>query len=206
MARRPFSPAPYPSGSHPARPTGLEFGRRMTGAVVGGSLLAAGLACVTTRDGDGAALSSSAPAVTLQVQPGSTLVAVGESTRFTTVLPAGGKALWSVVPAAAGSIDADGLFSPSGSLGQCTVVATWSQDSRVTGGAGVTVVAAPLPATTSPDLAQAAGAEQSGGGGAISNAPVVGEGLASATASVTSGGVTLEVRHGFYPNMAAVTP
>jgi hypothetical protein len=140
------------------------------------------------------------------VQPRAGLVVVGGTARFRSALPGDGRTLWSVVPAGAGSIDAEGVFSPSGSLGDCLVVATWSRDARVKGSAEVTIVAANQPATSTPDLAAAAGGEQTGAGGVLANHLLLGEGLAAATASAEAGGVTLQVRHGFFPDPASDGP
>jgi hypothetical protein len=178
---------------------GADRARTSLGLAAGGSLLVVTLACVQYKDGDRLAGPVAWPAGSLQVEPISILVAVGQVTRFTATGPVSGRVLWSVAPAAAGIIDANGVFSPSGTIMQCSVVAAWSQDTRVKGSASVTVFAAPLPANIRPDLVEAAGGLQTGAAGAIINELILDEGAVTGTS--TGAGGTIQVRHGFYPTV-----
>lgn len=135
--------------------------------------------------------------VTLTVEPSSVTVAAGSTTTFGAAPspPQGFSVVWSVTPAAAGTITNSGVFTASGIGGNCIVVATWSPSNPLTGkttsgSANVTVLQATPPST---DMAQASGAIQTSG--SIENAAIAGERFASVV-STGSGGNT-QSRSGF---------
>ena len=135
--------------------------------------------------------------VTLSVEPSPVTVAAGSTTTFgaSPSPPQGFSLVWSVTPAAAGTITNSGVFTASGSGGNCNVVASWLPSNPLTGkttsgSADVTVL---QPTPPSPDMTQASGAIQISG--SIENAAIAGERLGSVV-STGSGGNT-QSRSGF---------
>lgn len=135
-----------------------------------------------------------------QITPSNATVVTGQTFHFTASSPWGGGANWTVLPAAGGTVDAEGNFTASSLLGQYRIVAMWSKDVRYTAVATVTVVPPPPPAHLNPNLVQASGLTQATAGGNVRNAIVVGESVPAQKATSASG--NLEVRHGFEPPAA----
>ena len=69
---------------------------------------------------------------------------------------------------------------------------------RYTASANITILPGPPPALITPNFTQASGGSQVVVGTAISNAPVVGETIPAANATVVAD-PTVKVRHGFDP-------
>lgn len=133
-----------------------------------------------------------------QITPSTATVIVGQSLRFSASSPWGGGALWSVLPASGGSIDAGGNFTASAAPGQYQIVAMWNNDVRYTATASASVVPAPPPAILSTGLVQAFGHNlQTSADGSSRNAAIAGEPVPARRAASANG--TLQVRHGFYP-------
>ena len=80
-------------------------------------LLAGSLACGGSNNP--ASLPSGAGGTTITLVPASAILSTGQTVGFTTVVTAAGGVIWSVQPPAAGTIDGQGLFTPSGSVGPC---------------------------------------------------------------------------------------
>lgn len=121
----------------------------------------------------------------------------GKTVQFSASTPWGTEAIWSVVPASAGTISTTGLFTASTTPGSATVFAVWAKDVRYTANTAVLVLGPAAPAESSPNLAQTFGAQQTVAGTAITNAAVVGETVPAITATTANGAV--KVRHGFDP-------
>ena len=133
----------------------------------------------------------------MTILPESPSLLPGQTVQFSASTPWGSGAIWSVLPATAGSISTTGLFTASSTPGHATVYAVWTKDVRYTASTGLSVLAPPAPAEISPNLVQSFGAQQTVPGTAIANAVVVGETI-PAVAATTSNGV-IQVRHGFDP-------
>lgn len=157
-------------------------------------LVAFGLACSGSHvSGDRAGTVN----WTLKIQPTAPSLIPNQTVQFQAIAPWGGDALWSVVPAAAGTITATGLFTASSAIGTYTVLAVWAQDVRYTASTTVSILVAPPAAVTSANLVQASGVHQGTASGTFTNAPVVGEPVQAAQATTAS--QTIKVRHGFHP-------
>ncbi len=133
----------------------------------------------------------------LAITPASATVIAGQTQQFSASSPWGGGATWSVLPASAGSITANGTFTASATMGQCQIVAMWNSDVRYTATASVSVVASPAPAQINPSLVQTSGILQTSSSGTTRSTPVIGEAIPARTAATPSG--TEQVRHGFDP-------
>ncbi len=134
---------------------------------------------------------------TMTIQPSAPFLIAGQTVQFSAQTPWGNEALWSVLPATAGIFTPGGQFTASATPGSATVYAVWAKDVRYTASTGLTILAAPAPAVTSPNLVQAFGAQQTVPGTAITNGAVVGELVPATTAASTNQGI--QVRHGFEP-------
>lgn len=134
----------------------------------------------------------------MTVSPLQATVSPGQTVQFTATFPWGGSATWSVVPATGGSFNASGLFTASATPGKYRIVANWNGDVRYTAMAQATVLPAPLPADSTPNVVSASGQQQSSATGQIQNAAVVGEFVPAKQAAGASG--TVEIRHGFKPS------
>ena len=102
---------------------------------------------------------------TFRITPATLTLAAGQNALFAPSPYDSGRVTWSVAPATAGTIDPAGSFTASTVLGDCQVVAAWWADNNknnpvLTATATVTVVAPPRPAVSSPNVAQASGAQQ----------------------------------------------
>jgi hypothetical protein len=145
---------------------------------------------------------------TLSVSPSYVIVDSGSTTTFTAVFTGGspdaGSLTWSVTPTVGGTITGDGVYTASGTTGDCTIVATWTTSNRVLGGdfrgsATVEVLTLPqLDVTLNPGLVQASGAIQMFG--AIQNAAIVGQLIPSVISTDTT--TEIQVRSGFTPPVA----
>lgn len=156
-------------------------------------LLLLGLGCFgTNRSSDRAGAVNG----NMAILPEAPSLLPGQTVQFSASVPWEGGVTWSVLPASAGTISATGLFTASAAPGAATVFAVWSKDVRYTASTGVNVLPPPAPAESSPNLAQASGAQQTAGAG-IANAALVGEAVPSTT-SVSANGA-IQVRHGFTP-------
>ena len=155
-----------------------------------------------------------APSYNVSVSPSSITVAAGSTTTFTALFtpsrPEGGSLTWSVSPALGGTITSAGAYTASGTVGNYTVVATWTQSDPVlgpivSGSAAVDVLPPPqLGAELNPDLIEASGAIQASGTGMIQNAAVVGQ-LVPAVIS-TDPNDNIEVLSGFTIPVPAACP
>lgn len=132
---------------------------------------------------------------TMTILPGSPTLALGQTVLFNASTPWGREAQWSVLPATAGTISSAGLFTASGATGTATIIAVWAKDVRYTARTTVTVLPAPPPAESTPNLTAASGAQQTIPGTGTTHAVVIGETVPATTA--TSGNI--QVRHGFSP-------
>ncbi len=121
----------------------------------------------------------------------------GQSMTLQARTPWGGQALWSVIPASAGTITPDGLFTAGANPGTGTVFAAWAQDVRYTASTSLTILEPPPPMVTSPDMVLALGAQQTAIGSSLTNGAVAGEGVLAQVATSQDG--TIQVRHGFLP-------
>jgi hypothetical protein len=154
-----------------------------------------GLGCFgTNRSGDRAGTVNEK----MTILPESPSLVAGQTIQFSASTPWGNEAIWSVMPATAGTISTTGLFTaatttPTGAM----VLAVWAKDVRYAASTHVSILAPPAPAETSPQLVQASGVQQTVPGTAIANAVVVGEATPAITATSANGAVT--VRHGFDP-------
>lgn len=97
------------------------------------------------------------------VIPNDASVVVGEALTFTVQAPAGTEVRWSVAPAGAGTINANGTFTAGQEPAVCTIAAAWS----VAGASGQTsatlyVVDPPVAATLNPGYVLASGGAQRG--------------------------------------------
>jgi hypothetical protein len=157
-------------------------------------LLLLGLGCFGTNHS-----SDRAGAVNgrMTILPESPLLLPGQTVQFTASTPWGSGAIWSVLPATAGSISATGLFTASTVPGSAMVYAVWAKDVRYTASTGLIVLAPPAPAEISPNLVQAFGTQQTVPGTAIAHAAVVGEAVSAVMATTSNGAI--QVRHGFDP-------
>lgn len=79
----------------------------------------------------------------LKIDPAAPIVTVGHTVHLTATSRWGSGAVWSVLPAAAGAIDANGTFTASMTPTSGTIVAMWKNDVRYTATAILQVVAAP---------------------------------------------------------------
>ena len=160
-----------------------------------GALLVLGLGCGSTRiTGDRVDTLNQ----TLAIAPLAAAAIPGHAIQFQATIPwGGGSALWSVVPASAGTITAGGLFiaAAADTPGQtCTVRAGWSKDVRYTASTSVAILAPPAPGegqapvATSPNTVEANGTQQTVPGTTISNGAVVGEAV-PATVSTSANGL-----------------
>ena len=134
--------------------------------------------------------------VAMKIEPSTPTLSVGQSLQFSVNSPSGNEALWSVLPAKAGTFTSNGLFTAS-LPGSATVIAVWTKDVRYTASTTLTILAAPPQAVISANLVQASGAQQTVAGSAISIGAVVGEPV-PATQSVSANSA-ITVRHGFNP-------
>ncbi|WP_306589708.1 hypothetical protein [Geothrix sp. 21YS21S-4] len=139
-----------------------------------------------------------------KVEPALANVLVGQTVQFRAYGPWGQQARWSVVPATGGTFTADGLFTAAAAPGQYRIVAMWNDDVRYTALASATVMALPMPATSSPEIVQASGVGQGTPGDILWNAVVVGEPLRAMTVEDSTG--TVRLRHGFSTFTAPTTP
>jgi hypothetical protein len=130
----------------------------------------------------------------LTITPSAVTLLPGQSIQFSASSPWGGSATWSA-PAAAGSFSGDGRFTASTTPGVYTIVAAWNRDVRYTALAKASVLPAPPPAATTPDLAPASGGQQNSADGTSAQAVVVGEPVSVAQAEGPGGDPKL--RHGF---------
>ena len=156
-------------------------------------LLLVGCAGSDRRSGDRAGTENQV----LTVSPAQTSLAPGQSTTFSASIPWGGNAIWSVVPATGGVFTRGGTFTAAANQGTYTIVARWDRDVRYTATAQATVLPAPAPATTDPNLVLASGTQQGAANGQR-HAAVVGETTAAGLA--TDASKHLELRHGFNPS------
>lgn len=133
-----------------------------------------------------------------QITPPLGTVFVGQSLQFLASSPWGSGAIWSVVPASGGSIDARGLFTAASIPGQYQIVAMWRDDVRYTAIATVVVLPLAPAAPMKSGLVQAFGRNlQTSPDGSLRNATIAGEPV-PAKKAVTGTGIP-HVRHGFYP-------
>ncbi len=143
--------------------------------------------------------------VALAVSPSSTIVAAGSTTTFIAVFtpsrPAGGSLTWAITPATGGTITSKGVYTASGTVGQYTVVATWTAFNLAKNGtfnssASVEILPVPqLDAVLNPDMVEASGAAQKNH--AIQNAVVIGQAFPFLISADPSGNI--EVQNGFSP-------
>ena len=140
----------------------------------------------------------------LTIAPENPALVGGQSLQFTASTPWGGSAVWSVLPEAAGTITADGLFTAASAPQACTVYAAWSKDVRFAASVAVGILAPPAPAVSSPAYVQCSGAPQTVVGTSTANGAVVGE-LVSASRTVSEDGF-IEVRNGFQPPIPGAFP
>ncbi len=134
----------------------------------------------------------------MTVSPAEATLSVGQSLQFTAVIPWGGTATWSVVPATGGTFTPGGLFTAASAPGSYRIVAMWNGDVRYTASAQATVLPPPPPAVSRPDVVSANGSQQGSASGAVQNAAVVGEPMVVRTAADAS--ATVQVRHGYTPS------
>ena len=134
----------------------------------------------------------------LTISPAVATVSVGQSLQFTAVIPWGGTATWSVVPATGGTFTPSGLFTAATAPGSYRIVAMWNGDVRYTAMAQATILPPPPPAVSRPDIAAASGSQQGSASGGVQNAAVVGEPVV-ATRSADAN-ATEQVRHGYNPS------
>ena len=156
-------------------------------------LLVIGCAGSDRRTGDRAGTENQV----MTVSPTQTSLAPGQSTTFSATIPWGGNAIWSVVPATGGVFTKGGTFTAAANQGTYTIMARWERDVRYTATAQATVLPAPAPATTDPNLVLASGTQQSAANGQR-HAAVVGE--PNAAGQATDASKHLELRHGFNPS------
>jgi hypothetical protein len=168
--------------------------RRSAPAALAATLLLATLACGGTRVSGDQAGATISP---LRITPDAPAVVQGQALQFKAAPPWGGELKWTLVPATAGTLTQDGLFTAGTNVGTFTVLAVWSKDVRYTAGTTVTVVVPPLPAKTSPALVAASGSRQATPDGKLTNAAVAGEETPAVTS--TSINQVFQVRHGFLP-------
>ena len=133
----------------------------------------------------------------MTVSPAVASLSAGQSLQFTAVIPWGGTATWSVVPATGGTFTPAGLFTASTTAGSYRIVAMWNGDVRYTAMAQATVLPPPPPAVSRPDIAAASGSQQGSASGQVQNAAVVGEPVVAARSA--DGSATAKVRHGYDP-------
>jgi len=144
-----------------------------------------------------------AASVSVYVNPASITVAAGATATFTALYtpsaPAGGSLTWAVNPANGGTITNSGVYTASGTVGNYSVIATWTPSGAAggkitTGSATVEVLPAPqVGAELNPNLIQASGTVQVSNGS--QNAGVIGQ-LVPSIASTDSGN-NVQVRGGF---------
>jgi len=133
----------------------------------------------------------------MTVLPETPSLVAGQTLQFSASTPWGSEAIWSVLPATAGTISATGRFTASATPGQATIYAVWAKDVRYTASTGLSILAPPPPAVTSPNFVQTFGAQQAVPGTGVSNGAVVGEAVPAMLAATTDGAI--KVRHGFVP-------
>ena len=134
----------------------------------------------------------------MTVSPAVATLSVGQSLQFTAVIPWGGTATWSVVPATGGTFTPAGLFTAAAAPGDYRIVAMWNGDVRYTALAQATVLPPPPPAVSRPDIAAASGSQQGSASGGVQNAAVVGEPVVATRSA--DGSATAKVRHGYDPS------
>lgn len=170
----------------------VTFRRAVPAALLAGAALAGALGC----GGGGPVLPLAGSGPKLTVSPASIICSPDRTVQFTAASDYAGDLVWSVVPAEAGSIDAQGRFTPTRAPSACRVVASWPRDPRFHGQASVTVVAPPLPATIAPDRSLVDAVFQTGPDGQATNMAVAGGGFLAETATASGGSV--RVRHGLH--------
>lgn len=161
------------------------------------ALLAGSSLLLGCRGGGGAGDLPTPAAWTMTITPAAPTLAAGQTLQFTASTPGANETLWSVVPTAAGSITAAGLFTAATAPGTATVSAVWSKDSRYAASTTVTILPPAPPAESTPGLAQASGAQQGVPSTGIGNAVVAGEAIPATTATTADGAI--KIRHGFSP-------
>ena len=138
--------------------------------------------------------------VHLSLIPSLITVAAGSNITFNTLFtpgpPEGGSLTWSVNPATAGTITSAGVYTASGTAGNCTVVATWTPSNplagttRISGSATVRVLpVAQQGAELNTNFTQASGAIQANG--VIQNAAIVGQPVPSVISTDPNGNIQL---------------
>ena len=156
--------------------------------------LVLGLGCGGDHfSGDHAAAANT----TVTLSPAIPTVITGQSLQLQLNSPWSTDAFWSVLPASAGTITADGLFTASQTPGSCTILAVWTQDVRYTASVGLTIYLPPVSLVTTPNFVQGPGSQQATPGGAVTNGDIVGENV-PATTSTSANGV-IQNRAGFTP-------
>jgi hypothetical protein len=135
----------------------------------------------------------------LSVNPPSVTVAAGSTTIFTAVynaaVPAGGALTWSVNPAGGGAITNAGVYTASANAGTYSVVATWTPADAATGApisGSATVEVLPTAQAgieLNPNFTQGSGAVQVSG--AVQNAVILGQPVATGTATDPNGNIQI---------------
>jgi hypothetical protein len=163
-------------------------------AALAATLFLGALGCGGSRVTGDRAGSTTSP---LRITPDAPAVVQGQTLQFQAAPPWGGELRWTVLPASAGTLNQDGLFTAGNNLGTFTILAVWSKDVRYTAGTTVTVVVPPLPATSTPALVSASGSHQASADGKFTNAAVAGEDIPALTSKSIN--QVFQVRHGFLP-------
>ncbi len=90
----------------------------------------------------------------LKIDPAAPVVTVGHALQLKGTSPWGGSPAWTVLPNAAGTIDANSMFKAGSAPMSGTIVAMWKEDVRYTASAKFKIVAAPVAdvTVTSPTL------------------------------------------------------